>query len=161
MRTRSLVSNEEATFERHRSFGATLGTPETFLRATRPRVGLPGRAFVSRHWATAPVRVRQTPVQRSGQHNRLLQLVPREPHDAVCRHLASVTFEAGRVVADPEQPLRHAYVPESRVGSIVSGSETRDIHVGTAGNDGSVGLSGCADDEPRRRAIGALYTLAY
>jgi CRP-like cAMP-binding protein len=88
--------------------------------------------------------------------NVLLSKLPREEFASLADDLTPVEFDIRQVLYEPNQPMRHAYFPESGMVSIVSLMENGDsIEVGTIGREGVVGavLLLEADEVPYRSYV--------
>jgi CRP-like cAMP-binding protein len=74
--------------------------------------------------------------------NRLLAVVPPDEQAHLLPHLEEVTLESGRVLAEPNQTLSHAYFPDSCVISYVRRmKDGATAEVATVGDEGVVGLN--------------------
>ena len=74
---------------------------------------------------------------RGSVRNRLLTLMPDEDFERLAPYLEPVHLPAKYVVATADEPVTHAYFPNSGIGSIVAVSPTgRHAETGVFGRDG-------------------------
>lgn len=85
---------------------------------------------------------------QSSARNHLLRGIPREEYAWLGPILESVVLRRGEVLAEPEEPFRHVYFPDTCVASQINRLEDGGaVEVGTIGREGMVGLSVFLDAE--------------
>lgn len=85
---------------------------------------------------------------RHATQNRLLGALPPEELAWLAPHLERVALEIGEVLAEPSEPLRHVYFPETAIVSVVNRmADGSAVEVGTVGNEGMVGVAAFLDAE--------------
>lgn len=91
-----------------------------------------------RHKAATAAAIESQAVER----NRLLRVIPPEEYAWLQPHLMTVRIEHGQILAEPDEPFRYVYFPETMVVSQVNRMEDGSVvEVGTIGNEGMVGIS--------------------
>jgi CRP-like cAMP-binding protein len=78
---------------------------------------------------------------RPTERNWILRMLPREAYAWVRSHLEHVPAPWRAILAEPGDPLRHIYFPETCVASLVSRTAAGTVEVGTIGHEGIVGVS--------------------
>jgi CRP-like cAMP-binding protein len=82
-----------------------------------------------------------TRTQAPTSGNLLLNVLPRTELDRLAHALRPVALPLRQVLHAPDQPVEHAYFPESGVVSILAALDGGDVmEVGTIGREGMVGL---------------------
>jgi CRP-like cAMP-binding protein len=74
--------------------------------------------------------------------NRILNALPPEEYGRLSPHLEHVSLPLRQILYHPDQPVTHAYFPESGTVSVVSVFEDgRNVEVGMVGNEGMFGVN--------------------
>jgi CRP-like cAMP-binding protein len=82
--------------------------------------------------------------------NRLLSLMAPDSFARIAPHLEKVDMPRSLMIAAANQPMRHAYFPETAIGSIVA--------ISREGHQAEVGLFGCDGFSPTELVLGSEQT---
>ena len=72
--------------------------------------------------------------------NRLLDVLPVTERSLLDTQLEPVDLPVGKVLYEPEEPIRHVYFLSTGIVSMVSTMDEGTVEVGTVGNEGMAGL---------------------